>query len=421
MPKYLKNKRRRRHKFLKHNIENYIKMQSGDPRAQKERKSKKSSLRVINGKKQAKKLRRIVFVSIILVVTIVLFTVSLLSPTGLKELYGNFTATFTFKNQFPIELSGTETYSASTDNHYFYLLSDTDVSVISNNGKMAFKDSHGFSNPVLSKSESRCLIYDQNGNGVKIYNAKGCIITQNTKFAIYSADISRDGTFAVATRSDKFTSQVSVYNKKGEFLYEWMCPEESITAVAVAPNGKSIAVGTVNVTNGEFSSSVYVLKFDSADPIFTKKYDGSFLYSINSDSRKNFTVVFENKCDIISWKNQSTLQYSSEYDVNFVKSNRRYTVIASSRENDDGNYKFSIYANSKKLKKNFSFNGQVDDFCIKSNKIFILSGNTVYLINSDGNVAKKGDSGFGTIKIVPVSSDSCLAIGHNSITKIALQ
>ena len=33
----------------------------------------------------------------------------------------------------------------------------------------------------------------------------------------------------------------------------------------------------------------------------------------------------------------------------------------------------------------------------------------------------KGDCGFGTVKIVPVSSDSCLAVGHNSITKIALQ
>lgn len=421
MPKYLKNKRRRRHKFIKPTVETEIKMQSDSEESVRTKKTKTSSFKVLNGKKQAKQLRRMIFVVVILVITVTLFTVSLLSPTGLKELYGNFSATFSFKNQFPLELTGTETYSVASVNHYFYLLSDTDISVISNNGKTSFKDNHGFSNPVLCKSEARCLIYDQNGKGVKIYNAEESVLNLNMDFSVYSADIARDGTFAVATKSDKFTSKVTVFNKKGQFVFEWMCPEETVTSIAVAPNGKSVAVGTVKVSNGVFSSALYVLKYNSADPVFSKRYDGNFILGINSDSKKTFTVVFENKCDIISWKNYSTLQFESEYDVNFVHSNKSLTVIASSRENDDGNYKFSIYSDKQKLKKEFNFSGQVDDFCIKSNKIFILSGNNVYLINSDGNVAKKGDCGFGTVKIVPVSSDSCLAVGHNSITKIALQ
>ncbi len=420
MPKYLKNKRRRRHKFIKQNYENNIAMHSDDE-APKEKKNKKSSFRVLNGKKQAKKLRRFVFVAFVLTITITLFTVSLLSPTGLKELFGNFLATFSLKNEFPIELSGTETYSAINDKHYFYLLSDTDFSVISNNGKLSFKDNHGFSNPVISKSETRCLLYDQNGKGAKVYNAKECVISLSTNFSIFSGDIARNGTFAIATKSDKFTSMVTVYNKKGELIYEWFCPEETITGVAVAPNGKSVAVGTVKVDAGEFSSSLYVLKYDSADAVYSKKYDGQFILGINSTTRRTFTVIFENKCDIISWNDHSILQYETEYDVNYVKSNKRFSVIASSRENDDGNYKFSVYNNFKKLKSEFNFSGQVDDFCIKSNKIFILSGNSVYLINSDGEIAKKGNCGFGTVKLIPVSSDSCLAIGHNSITKIALQ
>ncbi len=421
MPKYLKNKRRRRHKFIKSSVENEIKMQSGNEEPQREKRIKKTSLKVLNGKKQARKLRRIIFVALVLAITITLLTVSLLSPTGLKEMYGNFSAAFSFKNEFPIELYGTETYSVDIDNNYFYLLSDTDISVISNNGKSTFRDGHGFSNPILSISESRCLLYDQNGKGVKVYNAKGCLISLNMDYTVYSGDIGRNGTFAIASKSDKFTSMLTVFDKKGEFLYEWMCPEETITSVAVAPNGKKVAVGTVKVAGGEFLSSLYLLEFDSADPIFSKKYEGNLILGLISASRKTFTVVFENKCDIISWKDHSTLQYESEYDVNFVKSDKRYTVIASSRENDDGNYKFNIYTKAKKLKSEFTFNGQVDDFNIKSNKIFILSGNCVYLINSDGKIAKKGECGFGTVKIVPISSDSCLAVGHNSITKIALQ
>ena len=358
MPKYIKNKRRRRHKFLKPRVENEIKMQSGDQEPQREKGTKKTTLKVLNGKKQTKKLRRMIFVALLLTITITLFMVSLFSPTGLREIYQNFSATFSLKNEFPIELYGTETYSVDTDKNYFYLLSDTDISVISNNGKTTFIDSHGFSSPILSTSESRCLLYDQNGKGVKVYNAKGTIINLNMNHTIYSGDIARNGTFAIATKSDKFTSMVTIFDKNGEFLYEWMCPEETITSVAVAPNGKKVAVGTVKVSSGDFISSLYLLEFDSADPVFSKKYDGNFILGLISTSKKTFTVVFENKCDIISWKNHSSIQYESEYDINFVKSAKRYTVIASSRENDDGNYKFNIYTKTKKLKSEFTFNGR---------------------------------------------------------------
>ena len=421
MPKYLKNKRRRRHRFLKPNVDREIKMQSGDQQLSADKKNKRTSFRVLNGKKQARKLRRIIALATVFIIVITLFIISIASPTGLRELYGNFSATFSIKNEFPIELSGTETYATEISKHYFYLLSDTDLSVISNNGKISFKDNHGFSNPVISKSETRCLLYDQNGKGVKVYNAKGSVISINMANAIYAGDISRNGTFAIAGKSDKFTSMVTVYDKKGEFLYEWFCPEEIIIGVAVAPNGKSVAVGTVKVVGGEFYSSLYVLEYESADPVFSKKYDGKLILAINSTAKNAFSVVFENKCDIISWRDHSTISYESEYDINFVKSNKRLTVIVSSREKDEGNYKFNVYVGNKKQKNEFVFSGQVDDFNIKSNKIFILSGNSVYLINSDGQVAKKGECGFGIIKIVPISSDSCIAIGHNSVTKIALQ
>lgn len=423
MPKYLKNKRRRRHNFFKKYINNDIKMHSEYQESKKEKKTKnkKAYFKVLNGKKKSKTIRRIILLGTVFSVAISLLIISIFSPTGLSELYKNFSSTFSFKSYFPIELSGTETYAVEVDDNYFYLLSDTDFSVISNNGKITLKDNHGFSNPVMSKSETRCLLYDQNGNGVKIYNANENLINKNMDNTIYSGDISRNGTFAIAGKSDKFTSMVTVFDKNGDFLYEWFCPEENIFSVAVAPNGKSIAVATVKVLEGEFSSSIYILKFDSADPIFSKKYDGQLIIGINSFSKQNFAVVFENKCDIISWKNYSSLLFESDYDINFIKSNKKHTIIASSRENDDGNYKFSVYKGNKKLKTEFNFSGQVDDFNIKSNKIFILSGNSVYLINSDGNIAKKGDCGFGIIKIVPISSDSCLVIGHNSIAKITLQ
>ena len=73
--------------------------------------------------------------------------------------------------------------------NYFYLLTDTELSVYSNNGKKSFSDTHGLSSPVLCESDARCLIYDQNGTGVRIYNAKKLILTKDNKNEIYACDI----------------------------------------------------------------------------------------------------------------------------------------------------------------------------------------------------------------------------------------
>lgn len=423
MPKYQKNKRRRRHRFSKIKTTQTVNMvPSEEETEEKQKKPRKlTSFRILNGKKQAKKIRRFIALGFILTLAVVIVLISLLSPTGIGEMYKNFSATFSFESQLPVELHGTESYAVSIKNNYFYLLSDTNISVISNNGKISLSDNHGFSSPVLCESEARCLIYDQNGQNVRIYNAEELLLSKETENIIYAADIARDGTFAIAGKSEKFTSMVSVFSSDGELKYEWYCPEETINAVAVAPDGNSVAVSTVSVSAGEFASAVYVLKFDSADPVFERKYDSEYIYGFNSVSRKYFTVICENKCDIISWKNLSVTTYETQYSIFNVKANNKCSVIASCRENNDGNYSFIVYNRKNKPVLNFDFQEQVDDFQIKGKNIFILSGNNVYLINGDGEIAKKGVCGFGIVKIIPVSSGSCLAVGHNSITKINLQ
>lgn len=422
MPKYLKNKRRRRHRFTGFKNTETIEMKPFDKKKEKVHTEKeKSSFRILVGKRKANRIKKIIFASVIFSLALTLFIVSLASPTGLSEAITNFTATFSFGSKLPAQLTSTETFAVSAKNNYFYLLTDTELSVYSNNGKKSFSDTHGLSSPVLCESDARCLIYDQNGTGVRIYNAKKLILTKDNKNEIYACDISRNGTFAVAGKSDNFASMVSVYDKKGEMLYEWYSPKEIITTVAVSPNGKNIALTTISIVNGMYSSKLYAFNFESADPVFTKEYLGEFIYGINSNSKKTFCVYGENSCDIISWKDYSLETFTSDYSINAVKSDKKQTIIMSSRENNDGNALFNVYNKKKVLINSFNFSGIVDDFMIHGNNVFVLSGNTVYLVDSNGKVVKTGECGFGVVKIVPVSSSSCLAISHNSITKISMQ
>lgn len=429
MPKYLKNKRRRRHNLFTKNTEN-IEMHTSEKADSKKSENKddtnsdnanKSSFRILKGKKKAKKIRRFVLLGIIAALIITLCIISWLSPTGLGEMITNFTATFSLKSHLPVELNGTETYSIYTDDGYFFLLSDTDVSCISNNGKVSFVDKHGFNSPVLCESEARCLIYDAKGTGVRVYNAKKQVYSNNFENKIHTADIGRNGSFVIGGESKHYTSTVSVFDKNGNLMYEWNCPEETVYSVAIAPDGESVAVVTIDVENGEYISTLYVLQYHSADAVFKKEYKGQFVQCINSISKKHFSVIFENQCDIIDWGSHAVNTYTFDYDFVSVHSTHDYTAIATKRENDQSSSRFYVFNSSRNLKVSFDFNGKVDDFRIDGSNIFVLSGNMVYLINSEGKVAKKGEAGFGTVAIVPVSTTSCLAVSHNSVVKFELK
>ncbi len=421
MPKYLKNKRKRRHSAFKNRSENIIMSSENSGNKSSKPQREKQSFTILHGKKKSSRIKRIVALSLIGAIVLSVSLISIISPTGISELISNYTATFSFNSKLPVTLNGSETYNVSFKNNSVFVLSDSDFSCYSKQGKFSYSDAHGFSSPVAVESQARCLVYDQNGKGVKIYNAKQLLLNFDCEYNILGADISRNGYFAVATKSQNYTSMVTVYNKNGEVIYQWYCPEEIINAVAVSSNGKKIALCTLGVNNGNYNSKLYVLEFNSPDPVFQKEYSNALIYGIDSTSTKSFTVIGENFCDIISWKKHSVTTFTTPYSVDGVKSSNKYTVIESAREHNDGNATFTVYNNKREQISSFDFDGSVDDFVIYGKNIMVLSRNKVFLINSDGNIAKTGDTTFGIVRIVPTSSGGCLTISHNNISKISLE
>lgn len=422
MPKYVKNKRRRRHsKFMFNNSSTIEMTSSAEIKKPVKKKQNQSVFRILKGKKNANKIKRIITVAVCLILIIITGATFLFTPTGVGDMFADFTAVFSLTSKFPVTLNTSETYNATQIGNHFYVLSDGDFSCYQKNGKLSFSDAHGFSYPVISKSESRCMIYDQNGTEIKIFNAKKNLISINTDFSILAADISKNGYFAYATKSDNYTSMVIVCDEDGNKIFEWFCAEETINAVAVSPNGKNVAVTTISVENGNYFSKLYVLNYKTADPLFQKEYSGEIIYGINSDNSKNFVVIGEKFCDIISWKKFKVTNYVTEYCIDGVKSTKNHIFVSSSRENNDGNTTFEIFNNSRKKISSYVFSGIVDDFDVKGKTVFALSKNNVYALSKDGKIKRKANSGFGTIKILSFNNNSCLAIGHNDVKKITLE
>ncbi len=413
MPKYKKTKRNRFDLFKKINI---IPMhnESEKKEEQQEKEEYVSSFKIVSGRKKKIQQLNIITLGVIVLLAITLLLCSLFSPTGLIEGVRNYTAAVSLRSNFPTTISGSEVYNVNATKRYFYCLSDTDFACYSKNGKKMFGFSHKMELPAFSVSQSRALLYDQNATAVSVYTAYDKIYEFNTNFAIYCGDIARNGSFALATKSDNYTSMVTVYNKKAKNVYEWFCPDEMISAVALSKNGKKLAVASVKAKDGRLVSLLRVLEYDSAEPVFQKEYDNALIISLYSELNDSFSVITKNRCDIISWKNYNVIENQTENVIFKVSGAGSKMVICEKMESDASSNTIKVLNKKGKVLSNFKFDKQIDDFRVLKNNIYILSGNEIFCLNHKGEVLKSGECVFAVEKIVPVAKDSCISLSDYS-------
>ena len=115
--------------------------------------------------------------------------------------------------------------------------------------------------------------------------------------------------FAVATKTDGYSSVVSVFNKNNEKIYEWFSSEDTVNSLSIADNGKSIAVSTLKVVNGKFVSNFYVLRFNSADAVIKKTFEDNVIYQIYPTSSTTYCVVLSDNIEFINYKKNKTTSH----------------------------------------------------------------------------------------------------------------
>lgn len=416
MSEYKKAKHRRK-KFFKKKKQIFMKPNNGSSVAENYD-TEKSQFRVISGKKELIKKRNYIVLSVVFLLIVVLLVFSLLSPTGIIETSSNYISGISIRDYFPSDFEGNELFSVNSMGNHFYVLSNQTLTSYNLSGKRLFEQFHGCEKPVVALSETRALLFDQNGTNVSIFNANGNILNVKTEFPIYTADISRNGFFAVASKAQSYTSAVTVYDDKGKLVYEWFSPEEIITAVALSPNGKQLAVCGIKTVNGVFVSNVYIFEFNAVEPVWRQTYNDIVFYDMISEGYSYFCVVSQNKCEFINWKEHSIVSHTTDNNIHMIRSNGNKTVICEPHSSDTYKNKFTVYGKKSEVLFQYDFSGYVDDFAFKNNSLYVLSGNSIYRVNKDSEIASSAECNFGTVRLVPSSTEKIIAVSESSLSQI---
>ncbi|MBE6750414.1 MAG: hypothetical protein E7560_04550 [Ruminococcaceae bacterium] len=422
MPDYKKKKHsklfRPKPKKIKKSAQKFdIEMEAQKPRPKRQ---KPSSMKVVKGKKE-EHLRRWKITAIGVALALVLVVVlNLIFPAGLFQSVSN-AVSIIGTGSFPIETDGTQTINTVSKGNYFYVLTNSHISAISNSGKKIFSFAHGFDNPVIKTSSDFSLVYEQGGKQVLIFDLKGLKRSAEAKKAILTAAISDSGAYAIATRSEKYNSAVTVYSKKGKMLYEWYSAEDTVNNVVISPRANKIAVSTFNASSGQFASSVKVLSFKSPTPLFTYNISGSLVYNLDNSSRSGFTIIESNTLKFVKWSNYKTLEYTNEYNTSMLRTSKNGKIAVFNRESDKTDNKIAVFAKNGKCKYELQYKGIISDIALLGRHIYCISDTDVFVLDTNGEVINRMQYGFGATRISVTGNNTVAIITDNKIEKQKLE
>lgn len=427
MPDYRKKRRNgifsspakvKKSRIQKDNINSNIVMSSS--KRPKNKAESKGAMRVVKGKKLEQRRRNRIGLVVISLIAVLIAVLQLILPAGIIETASNGLALLG-SGSYPIELESTETLDTVSRGLYYYVLTNEEVNAFSNSGKKLFSYYHGFENPIIKTSQTRAIVFSQGGTQALVFDLRGLITDVTTNKSIITAAISDSGRFAIASRSDKYTAEVKVYDKRAKTVYEWYSAEDTVNNIALSANGKKIAVSTFNSASGQYKATLNVLNFKSATPEYKESFENTLIYTINSTHRSAFTVVTSGSIKFIKWSNFKSKEYKNDYPTAFFRAGKGGYLAVFNRESDKTDNRIALFSKSGELKAELKYKGIISDIQVSSGHIYCINDTEINLLSNEGEILRNASCGFGVVKLSVTGTNSVAVITDNKIERIKLE
>lgn len=411
MPDYKKKRKHyrpiKKKKFADYSPDIELKPQKDRRKAKRESVNEIAPPKLIKGKKQKRIARAQVIGSTFAIIVIIVVILKIIFPVGIIEMSNHFFKTLGVGN-FPIELVGNEVVDVSAESDHYYVLTNTELYSLTNNGKLINNFSHKLSNPVVCSSATRALIFDQGKNEFDVYVNGEKKYSGTTESGIICGDISDSGVYAVASYSKSYTSTVSVYSSKGVSIYKWNCAGDYINSIALSKNGKQIAVSTINTSGGKIYSKIYIFNFNNTNSEKIIAIDGEAVYNLVSND-KGFFMVQRKSVVFVNWNDFSEVKTNNDYNLKIFKTNSNNSIAVFSRQDNENDNYLCLFDRQGTCIKKFRISAKIKDVSIKNKRVFILGENSSMLFNFESEkIGEVACSDLGR-KIIAVDSTSfCL-------------
>ncbi|MGN0579743.1 MAG: DUF5711 family protein [Ruminococcus sp.] len=241
------------------------------------------------------------------------------------------------EGNFPIEINGGADYQLRYGDDTLYLLSDAYTYYYNLDGAKIKKRQHAYTNPVLDVSGENAIIFESGGNEFTVENSDEILYSKQTENTIIFARVSGKGMAAVATTSDNYACELTVYDKSGSVIYERSCVDR-ISDISFVNESKGCILSFLGADNGALATNIIEISFNSKDSL----WESPPVDTLGLDTfvcGKGAVIIGYTACAYISGNGQISSYYKYDGDFAGGDSQGGKTAVII---NDDDRRKYSL-------------------------------------------------------------------------------
>lgn len=288
---------------------------------------------------------------------------------------------------FPLRISNSTSYKSCSMGDGFVVLTDTRLYLYSVSGDAREIRQHNYSNTILRSAGNKTLIYEQNGNSIRVDGKRSVMYEKKTDNSVYLASVSSKGYTAVVTDSDQYVCELRIYDQMGDEKYYRGCSER-ITDVVFKNDSQGCYFVSLNVSEGHIISQISSVDFENSETI----------WSVDNIETCPVSAFVSQTDDIILFGDTMCVSYSSEGEN---KVSYQYPgVLTDTSYSDSG--AAMVFQNNERKSATLAIisdisSGSVTEVNIQnsfrhvlahSDRIYLLAENTIEAYDYNGQLIK---------------------------------
>lgn len=289
---------------------------------------------------------------------------------------------------YPMEYSSTTIRQIDTMGNTLLVLTDTHLHIYNKNGKELRQVQHGLSNPIMTHSDSRIVLYDNTSTSLRVESKTQTVKEMQLDYPVLFATISPNNSVAVITNAQRYLGKISVYDASMEQpVFSWLSAESYLYGAQLSSDGKSLAVSSVQTTGGDLVSALTLYRLDEKDPFAQRSFPDEMIHSIHFQNSE-LEVLTDRGAYYYSeqGKEKGSVSFNEETLQMFCADNRRFSALVLGDYREFKSVKLNLMGESGTILADVSIKAQITKLASNDHYLAVYLDNRIQIYNEKGEM-----------------------------------
>jgi len=281
-------------------------------------------------------------------------------------------------------------FDADTENQYalvgdsLLVVSDSRVTLVDVRGEQLYAESSSLEKPALTAAAGQAAVYSVGGNQIQLFGKTGFLRTMDGFNGLISVRLSDSGHLTVVDSKGGYKGNVSVYNEKGDKVFDYHSSSRYIISARVTGDGRHVAVATLGQEESVFFSNILFYDLKTAQQTASAPVTDGLVLDLYGEG-ESLTAVTDSSMVFtkLSGGAGERASYSGWYLREYSLSGDGFAAVLLGRYQSGSMGSLSTYDREGKLLGSVDLRDEVQSISACGAYLAVLYSNRLVIYNPD--------------------------------------